>query len=215
MAKVSADPFGGAFSSVEDVTVDTPRIPNEKIVTGKVVQKKKSLGQRFSDIFIADSMDLKTYFVSEVAIPGIKNAFMYCLDGIQGALEMKLFGTSTRRRSGYFSNTPYNTISTGYGKVTFGGQTQQAQPITRGQNSMDLGTIVLESKGEADLVLDRLLDRIDQFGSTTVADLYELVGVTENFTDRYFGWKNLSRAEVRRVRGGGYALVLPPPISLK
>lgn len=215
MAKVIDDPFNGKYADppVQE-SKPSPHIPVEKVVTGKVTRQKRPLGRRFLEVFITDSTDLKTYFLQEVAVPGIKSAFMYCLDGIQGAVEMKLFGTVTRR-SGPFTN--YNRVSTNFGKVTWGGQAAQpiARTIERTQSSMDIGEIVLETKGEADLVLDRLLDQVDQFGSTTVADLYELVGVTENFTDRNFGWKNLSGADIRRVRGGGYMLILPRPVSLK
>lgn len=215
MAKVTSDPFNGQYLKSEmPPEVEEPRVPVTKVVTGKVRQEKRSLSSRFKDIFVADSTDIKTYVAQEVIIPGIKNAFMYFLDGIQGAVEMKLFGSVTRRRSSPYN---YNALSTNYGKVTFGSPTTQqtTRVAERGRSSMDLGQIVLESKGEADLVLDRLLDQIEQFGSVTVADLYDLVGITENFTDRYFGWKNLSTADVRRVRGGGYALVLPSPVSLK
>lgn len=210
MATVSSDPFGGKYSNPPEETVAKPAM--EKVVTGRVTRQKKPLGKRFMDIFVTDSTDLKTYFFQEVVVPGVKNAFMYCLDGIQGAVEMKLFGTVTKRHGSY---TSYNTVSTNYGKATYGNFSQPVRTVERGRSSMDVGQIVLESKGEADMVLDRLLDQIDQYGRTTVADLYELVGITENFTDRNFGWKNLSTADVRRVRGGGYALILPAPISLK
>ena len=42
----------------------------------------------------------------------------------------------------------------------------------------------------------------------TVADLYELVGVTGEYTDNKYGWDSLGSASVTRVRGG-YLVDLP------
>ena len=49
---------------------------------------------------------------------------------------------------------------------------------------------------------------IDVYGQVTVADLYDLVGVTGNYTDNKYGWTNIRNAETIRVRDG-YMLKLP------
>jgi hypothetical protein len=74
--------------------------------------------------------------------------------------------------------------------------------------------IILSSRGEAEEVLSQLVDMTLDYGQATVADLYDLVGITSEYTDRDWGWENLSSASVSRVRDG-YMLNLPRTILLK
>ena len=55
---------------------------------------------------------------------------------------------------------------------------------------------------------------IDAYGFVTVADLYDLVGVTGNYTDNKYGWTSIRNAEPVRARGGGYILKLPRAIPI-
>lgn len=77
----------------------------------------------------------------------------------------------------------------------------------------DFGEIILGSMAEANEVLDRLYIMIDQFGTATVADLYEMCDLSANFVDRNWGWTDISGSRVRRVRNG-YLLDLPRPETL-
>ena len=58
-------------------------------------------------------------------------------------------------------------------------------------------------------VLDKMFELLDTYQFVSVADLYDLVGVTGNYTDNKYGWTNLRGAEPVRMRDGGYALKLP------
>ena len=51
---------------------------------------------------------------------------------------------------------------------------------------------------------------IDTYGNVSVADLYDLVGKSSEYTDNKYGWTNLRNAEPVRVRDG-YMLKLPKP----
>ena len=63
-------------------------------------------------------------------------------------------------------------------------------------------------------VLGNLQDIVaSEFEQATVADLYELAGITSSFTDNKWGWMDLRGANVKRVREG-YQLNLPKPILL-
>ena len=58
-------------------------------------------------------------------------------------------------------------------------------------------------------------DLIDQYGVVSVADLYDLVGLTStNYTDNKYGWTDLRHAEVRRDRDG-YLLRMPKATPIK
>lgn len=226
MATVNVDQFGIDHSkfppntaaqrkplSAESPVVKPPKVPVTKVVQGRVEKRKTSLGRRLTNTFIGDdTVDIKSYLVQEVIVPGIKEGMMGLLYGVIGGFEMKLFGTTRVRRPGY---TPYSNASTNkFGTVTMGGgNTRPANTVRR--SAYDIGDIVFESKGEADLVLDSMLEMLDTYGRVSVADMYELVGWTANFTDYDFGWTDLRSSDVRRVAGGGYTLILPRPTSLK
>ena len=79
---------------------------------------------------------------------------------------------------------------------------------TYGRARLNFDDIILESRGEAEEVLSHLLELVENYGVASVADLYELVGITGSFTDNKYGWTNLSTASVSRVRDG-YLLNLP------
>ena len=49
---------------------------------------------------------------------------------------------------------------------------------------------------------------IDTYDVVSVADLYDLVGKSCNYTDNKYGWTNIRNAEPIRVRDG-YLLKMP------
>jgi hypothetical protein len=77
----------------------------------------------------------------------------------------------------------------------------------------DFDEIVLETRGEADEVIDQLYEIVSRYDSATVADLYELVGLASTHTDNKWGWTDLRGAGVTRVRSG-YLLDIPEPRPL-
>ena len=46
-----------------------------------------------------------------------------------------------------------------------------------------------------------------------MADLYDLVGMTSNYTDNKYGWYDLRTAYIQGV-SGGYVIRLPKPVAL-
>lgn len=55
---------------------------------------------------------------------------------------------------------------------------------------------------------------IDTYGNVSVADLYDLVGKSCEYTDQKYGWTNIRNAEPIRVRDG-YMLKLPKATPIK
>ena len=54
---------------------------------------------------------------------------------------------------------------------------------------------------------------IETYGSVSVADMYDLVGISCEYTDNKYGWKNIRTAEPVHVRDG-YMLKLPRALPL-
>ena len=78
----------------------------------------------------------------------------------------------------------------------------------RSRGVYDYDDIILETRGEAEAVIDRLCEAIEVYGQASVGDLNDLVGRTGNYTDNDYGWVNLRNAEAIRTRDG-YVLKLP------
>lgn len=168
----------------------------EKVVTGEVKVKKKSKGRKFLDLFInEDSQDIKEYLLLEVFVPAVK-------DTILDLMNMIFYGR-TRGKKGGSTYVSYNSYSSG-----------RQRPTGRRSTGYTFDDIVVESRGEAEKVLDTLNEIIDRYGEATVADFYDLVGVSGNgYTDRSYGWKDLRQAAVQRTRDG-YLFLLPRCIEL-
>ena len=180
----------------------------EKIITGRVLRRKKRLSQRVShSIFAEDSggsEGILEYIIIEILIPAAKN-MLY--DAGSMGLERALYGAfrpksrADRPGKGYVS---YNRVRRSPASAEYGQHTISAR--TRAHHEFD--DLILATRGEAEEVLDQLIELIELYDQATVADLYSLVGFPGEFTDNKWGWYDLSSASVRHVRGG-YMLVLP------
>ena len=73
--------------------------------------------------------------------------------------------------------------------------------------------IILSSRGEAESVLARMDELVYTYGLVRVADLYDLVGVTGDYTDNKYGWTSLRTATIVRVRDG-YQIKLPRAVPI-
>lgn len=73
--------------------------------------------------------------------------------------------------------------------------------------------LILDTRGEAEEVLSRMDELIETYGVATVADLYDLVGKSCNYTDNKYGWTNIRNSEAVRVRDG-YLLKLPKALPI-
>ena len=169
----------------------------------KAKTKKKSEVKKFADVFIAEDItSVKNYIVNDVLIPAAKKAIS---DIITNGIDMILYGEARgkdrRRDSG--SRVSYTKY---YERDRDRDRDYDRRRERR--SVYDYDDIILDTRREAEDVLNRMDDLIDAYGMVSVADLYDLVGVTGNYTDNKYGWTNLRNAEVRRTRDG-YLIKLP------
>ena len=183
-----------------------PEKKTEKVISGEVIRRKKGPFSKFKETFTGeDASSVGTYLVFEVFVPAIKNTVS---DAVSQGIERLLFGDSRGRSSNSGSRstsyTPYNRM--------YRGRESDQRPRSispRGRSNHSFDEIILDSRGEAEEVLDKLSDLVREFGVATVSDLYDLVGISREHTDDKWGWTNLRSASVRRVREG-CLLDLPP-----
>ncbi len=98
-------------------------------------------------------------------------------------------------------------------RVLGGGRPEER--ISRNDRTrQDVSVIEIDSRAEAETVLERLLDSIDQFDVVTLAEFYQLVQITPDHTDFGFGWDDLGGSKIVHSKGV-YFLDLPTPFKLK
>lgn len=191
--------------SKNEIVEEKPKV--KKIVKGKVITKKPSFGRRFKDTFFGDEAgDVKGYILLDVIIPSIKDLIS---DVVTGGIDLLLFGERRSRGRRTSTNGSYTSYSSYYGN----NRSQQRPQTVRGPSHI-VKDIIFTSRGEAEEVLGNMIDTIKDYGTVSVADLYDMVGEPGQFTDNAWGWVDLGQSSVRRV-AEGYILVLPRPQSLK
>lgn len=176
----------------------------EKVVRGKVKTKKNEL-RKLTDIFISeDAANVKHYILLDVIVPSIKKTFY---DIVVNSLDMSLFGGRSGKRStaDKVSYRDYSSSSR---------RDERSYSSTRTTSGYSYDDIILETRGEAEAVLSRMDEIMEEYDVVRVADLYDLVGVTGEHTDNKYGWTNIRNAEIERVRDG-YRIKMPRALPIR
>lgn len=181
----------------------------EPVVKGEVTRRKKPLGKRFHETFLGgDARGTAQYVVFSVLIPAAKDMLVEA--GAQG-IERLVYGETKR---GGMRRSAMQQGHIAYNRMAPSDRPPPAQLSRRARSRFDFDEIILQSRGEAEEVLDRMFDLLSRYDSVSVADLYELTGVQPAHTDQKWGWTELRGSTVSRTRQGGYLLDLPEPTPL-
>jgi hypothetical protein len=178
----------------------------EKIEGLTVTKREQGIASKLMKNFISeDSHTVGSYVLLEVLLPAFKN--MVVEAGNQ-ALERIFYGDRPRRST---------DVRSGYINYQRASEPRVVAPRTLSQQartSHRFDEWEFPTRAMALEVIDKLQLVLDEYPSVSVADLYEIIGVTGEFTDNKWGWTSLSGANVRAARGGGFYLELPPTKSL-
>jgi len=185
-----------------------------QITRGKVVQRKKPLYKKFFEAFRPeDGQGFVEYTLLEVIVPGFKDLVADASTGaIENALGVGHSSRGRRRRRSGGGYTSYNSMGNAR-PHSRRDRDRDDRDDRRSRSSSDLPELILDSRVEANEVVDTLIELISKYELCTVRDLLGLVGEPHNPTDEDWGWTDLRGARVHRV-GGGYLLDLPRPVSL-
>lgn len=177
------------------------KLPEKKVqpvVKGKVTKKKNNV-RKLTDTFVSeDIQNVKSYVLMDVLVPAIKKAVS---DIVTNGIDMLLYGETGR------SNRKSNASTVSY-RSYYDNRRDDRYSSSRTRTGYSYDDVILETRGEAEDVLTRMDELIDTYGSVSVADMYDLVGMSCNYTDNKYGWTNLRNAEPVRVRDG-YLLKMP------
>ncbi len=180
---------------------DIPEKKVEKIVSGSVKSKKKTGLQKITNVFVPEDVDdVKSYIFEDIVVPAVKDII---LDAVRAFLGVN---GSSRGKSSTASKVSYRKYYEDRDRRDYGNT-----PRTR--IGYDYDDIIIESRGEAEDVLARMDELIATYQLVSVADFYDLVGVSGNYTDNKYGWTDIRNASVIRVRDG-YMIKLPKALPL-
>lgn len=178
----------------------------DKIIHGKVKTKKNNV-RKWTDTFISEDVsNVKNYIFMDVIVPSIKKAIY---DLVVGALDMSLYGGNGKGKRPTSDKISYRTD---YSDISRRGERRYDN--SRSSSTYNYDDIVVETRAEAETVLIRMDEIMAEYGTVRVADLYDLVGATGQYTDNNYGWTDIQSARVVRVPDG-YKIKMPRAIALK
>lgn len=189
--------------------------PKNKIIKGtakiKGTRGDKVKGTLFSSGATASSIG--QYILQDILVPTLKK-LVY--DIFTNGLSMSLWGDARGTRNddryryggsnisyvGYYRDGYYpaeSRLDSRYGGV---------------RNGFNYRDVVVDNRGDAELILDRLNEDIEEYGITTVLKLYDYVGLQTYFTDNNYGWSDIRSAEIVREKNG-WRIKMPRPEYIK
>ena len=187
---------------------DYDEISNKKAIKleGKVKEKKKSLGDKFSETFLSEDINtVKGFIFTDVVLPALRN-LLY--DSISNTASMLIFGTANKGKN-FGNGGPYRD----YNSISKSGPSNRRPVVNDNtRDRFDFRDLVFDQRRDAEEVLYTLFEYIREYGHATVADYYNSIpGVNSVYTDKDWGWTDLRDATVRPVRDG-FVITLPRPV---
>lgn len=185
----------------------------EKVVSSEVITRKQPLGKKIKAIFFGGTITgAMKYIAADVLLPAARDLMV---DATNKGVSRVVYGDTPPRRS--------NGRPTNYGPRVQYSSPVRREPMRRDDFTMLPGQppryntpvkpadneYIVSSRGEAEQVLERLGDIVEQYEVASRGDLNELLGLPSSHVDQKWGWTYLTSASIMQIREG-YLLVLPP-----
>jgi hypothetical protein len=202
--------YGGNSNRQKEAAVAAPeRAKIEKVIEGRAVERNKGIGRRIKDHFQGenDMQSIGSYIFWDVIVPKLKDL---AVDAINEGTDRAFYG-DTRRSARTSSGSRAVSRPTAYHRIyQTVADTSRAVSQRPRDTQASIQDILIPTLGEAEKVIDTLIEYIEKYQFVSVLDLYDAVGITNGeFTDDKHGWDNLQSARPIRTRAG-YILDLPP-----
>lgn len=189
-------------------------VKKEKAIKGKATMRKRPLGKRIAELFGAESgQNIFDYLIGDILIPAAKNTLS---DFVSEGVDMAL-GIDTRRRR-RDPRDRYGRTAYDYGsayRTDRRDSRDRRDRYERDRTPTSYEDIVFETRADANRAIATMSDIIEAYDQVSIGDLFDAAGISGgDYTDRRWGWTNISSARIIPVRGG-YCLDLPKPSLLK
>lgn len=181
-------------------------------LSGGVIKRRKSLGARFKQTFMGgDFRTAAMYVGAAVLIPALKNLIYDMIN--EGSRRVIYDDPSARGRrghAGYSTHTNYNNPMSRerLPDPRYPSNDPRSRPSQGERYRVE--TLLFTNKDDADNVLERMMDVIDQYKVIGVDDLYQMLGWQSTYVDSKWGWTNLVNSNIRQTREG-FIVELPDP----
>lgn len=193
-------------------------IPKPNITKG-AVKKKSNLFDKAVDTFLQgrNFADVGHYVLCDVLVPkiidGLASAGKAAIDGI-------FYGDGAKAKSAQSQgNNKYNysSVSRG-GVVASGGRNSNTNNSHTTYHKVRRGfeNVTIESRLDAENMLEYLRTTIDKYESVSIADFYDGFdddNIVAQYTDNNWGWFSLDNVGIRHVPGG-WQIDFPEPVKL-
>ena len=153
-----------------------------------------------------DAGKMKDWLILDVLIPAGKKLVH---DIVANGIDILLYGTGGKptgtRRDSNVSRISYRSYY----------DEPRREPLRETRNN-SRSDIIVSSMREGEELLSAAQDVIDMYQNISIADLMELAdpNIQTEYTDNYYGWKDLRGARVVPVRDG-YLVDMPRAIPLR
>lgn len=188
---------------------DRAKEKKEIVSVAKARVKRESTAKKvIGEIIREDACSVGETVLWDVIIPTVKNLIS---DTVTRGIESMLYGGDSRPRS----RSSYSDYS-GYSrpKGTRDRPAERRERRSARHAEPERNEIIFDTRSDANDVIDRMSDLIDQYGQVSLADLNALIGASSNFIDDNWGWTDMGSFDVRQVRDG-FMLTHDEPQSLK
>ena len=187
---------------------DRAKDKKEIVPVAKARVKRESTARKVvGEIIREDARSVGETVLWDVIIPTVKNLIS---DTVTRGIESMLYGDSRpRSRSNYSDYSGYSRP-----KGSRDRPAERRERRSARQAEPERNEIIFDSRSDANDVIDRMSDLIDQYGQASLADLNALIGASSHFIDDNWGWTDMGSFNVRQVRDG-FMLTHDEPQSLK
>lgn len=189
---------------------NSDRAKEKKEITpvAKARVKRESTARKVvGEIIKEDARSVGETVLWDVIIPTVKNLIS---DTVTRSIESMLYGDSRpRSRNNYSDYSGYSRQ-----KGSRDRPVERRERRSARQAEPERNEIIFDTRSDANDVIDRMSDIIDQYGQASLADLNALIGASSNFIDDNWGWTDMGSFNVRQVRDG-FMLTHDEPQSLK
>lgn len=179
-----------------------------KVVKTKARRRKGGGLKKIANIILAEDIeDAKIQLVSDVIIPAIRQALHDIFD--RGS-NLMFLGFENRNGKSKASKVSYRDY--------YESDRKPAERYVSRSKTLEYNDVIFDSKSEAEEVLFGMDELIEVYGSASVADYYEFVGITGDYSAHDYGWTDIRNAHIDRVRDGGkygYTIIFPRARPLK
>lgn len=176
-----------------------------KVVTNPVKVKKNELRKVADALVPGDVTNIKSYIFMDILVPAFKKLVS---DIITNSVDMLFYGETGQSRT-----------STNASRVSYRSYYDQRDDDRRYSRSTartrsGYDDVSFKTRGEAEEVLSQMEAMLDRYKLVRVADLYDMAGITHDYTDNDYGWTNLRSADIVRTRDGWYMIRLPRAVPI-